>query len=46
MIDEKQKNNGPTVGNFIIGKLPLYSLRLGKSMGEGTFGKVKLGTHI
>jgi hypothetical protein len=31
-----------TVGNYIIGKI-LFDL--GKNLGEGTFGKVKLGVH-
>jgi 5'-AMP-activated protein kinase catalytic alpha subunit len=30
------KSNSNTVGHYI----------LGKTLGEGTFGKVKLGTHI
>jgi hypothetical protein len=32
-----------TLGNYRIGK---KSRNLGKTLGEGTFGKVKLGTHI
>lgn len=32
---EKQKSNN-TIGHYV----------LGKALGEGTFGKVKLGTHI
>lgn len=41
-----------TIGNYILGKsdlsTPLKGLQYfsGKNIGEGTFGKVKLGTHI
>lgn len=36
-------NNEQTLGNYRIGK---YCDELGKSIGEGTFGKVRLGIHI
>jgi hypothetical protein len=34
--DKDTKSSGNAVGHYI----------LGKSLGEGTFGKVKLGTHV
>ena len=33
---EKSSRQGNTIGHYV----------LGKTLGEGTFGKVKLGTHI
>jgi hypothetical protein len=48
--DENQENEGKQpdqVGEFLIGK-PLHQSdsTLGKTLGKGTFGKVKLGTNI
>lgn len=46
-------NKSRKVGNYNIGKLNIFKILkfsififIGKTIGEGTFGKVKLGTHI
>ena len=34
------------VGDFILGTNISYYLIIGKTLGKGTFGKVKLATHV
>ncbi len=45
-MDPLEINEPEKVGDFIVGKTPkVYNSCIGKTMGRGTFGKVKLGTH-
>lgn len=37
-----QDNRGRSIGNYFLGN---FAIHAGKTIGEGTFGKVKLGTH-
>jgi hypothetical protein len=39
-----RQEQAKSIGHYILGIT--ICLKLGKSIGEGTFGKVKLGTHI
>jgi serine/threonine protein kinase len=34
--DEEKTDKARTIGNYVIGK----------TLGEGTFGKVRIGTHV
>jgi Protein kinase domain len=48
-ISSTVNNNIPkakSIGNYILGRNNKSTKLLGKSIGEGTFGKVKLATHI
>jgi serine/threonine protein kinase len=40
-------NKNRTIGHYVVGKLQrlLLNFNPGKSLGQGTFGKVRIGTH-
>ena len=46
-MDPLDLNEPEKIGDFIVGMLirPILNVFTGKTMGRGTFGKVKLGTH-
>lgn len=35
-----------SIGHYVFGNLLNFDSIKGKTLGEGTFGKVKLGTHV
>lgn len=41
----KQPSKTRMIGNYLVGNENIHKKFLGRTLGEGTFGKVKMATH-